>query len=257
MLALLIDGLNLVRRVYAAIEVAGDAEDHIEAVGASTVGSALRAVDQTAPSHALCVFDSGGGSWRHKLYPQYKAGRPEMPEALRQGLSRIQGGLAERGLQSISVPGFEADDVLATVASKIAARGGVAVVLSTDKSMCQLLCDRIRVRDHFNLKFLDNAYVFEKFGVTPNMLPTWFALVGDRSLHVPGVKSVGPRTATRLINQFGSLESILDASASMTDKLGKALQGGVDDARLSLQLVTLRTDVDVGANLNQFRYLEP
>jgi len=255
-LALVVDGLNLVRRVYAAVQSSLDAQDHLDAATASIVGSAVRAVNETSPTHALGVFECEGKNWRHQLYPMYKAHRPAMPEPLRQGLPKIQQALADRGLKSISVPGFEADDVIASVAYKVACRGGNVVVLSTDKSMCQLLGDRIRVRDHFNQRYLDEEYVQDRFGVEPAMLPSWLALVGDRSLNVPGVRTVGPRTAKQLINQFGSLQSILEAAPTIKGKLGKTLQQHSDDAYLSLRLVTLRKDVDVGVNLSQFRYTQ-
>lgn len=254
MRALLIDGLNLVRRVYAAVEGSVGTEGTLEAATPSILGSALRAVNDISPSHALCVFESGDKSWRHGLHPEYKAGRAPMPEDLQQGLTQIQEDLAARGLKSITVSGFEAEDILATVAHKIASRGGRVVVLSTDKSMCQLLNDRIQVRDHFNQRFLDVAYVQDKFGVPPSLLPTWLALVGDRSLNVPGVKSIGSRTATRLISELGPLENVLGAAATMSGKVGRALRECGDDARLSLQLVTLRTDVEIGVNLSEFRY---
>jgi DNA polymerase-1 len=135
----------------------------------------------------------------------------------------------------------------------IAARGGTCVILSTDKSMLTLLRAGIRVRNHFEARELDAAYVRERFGVDPQGLVTWLALVGESSQGIPGVRSVGPRTATRLVGEHGDLEAILAAAAEMPGRLGEALRAGADDARLSLRLATLRSDVPVGLNLNECR----
>jgi 5'-3' exonuclease len=253
MLALLVDGLNLVRRIYAAVPGDEDTAEHDDGVLRSCTRSIERALAGIGPSHALCAFDGAGRSWRHELLPTYKANRPPMPETLAQLLPRIREAFEADGVRCVEVPGFEADDVLASIAVRIAARGGEAVILSTDKSMLSLLRDGVRVRNHFDERELDASYVRERFGVAPDRLPSWLALVGESSQGVPGVRSVGPKTATRLIAEHGDLGAILEAAAQIPGKLGEALRAHADDARLSLTLATLRTDVAVGLNLNQCR----
>jgi 5'-3' exonuclease len=127
MLTLLIDGLNLVRRVHAAVPGADGSEEHGEGVLRSCVRSVERALSAVGPTHALCAFDDPGTSWRHEILPSYKAGRPSMPQGLARLLPRIRGAFEENRVRTVQVAGCEADDVLATVALGIAARGGTCV----------------------------------------------------------------------------------------------------------------------------------
>lgn len=253
-LALLVDGLNLVRRIYAAVPGEEGSTAHADGVLQSCSRSLQRALAREAPTHALCAFEESAASWRHQLLPAYKAGRPPMPAPLVALLPHIEDAFAAAGVRPLRVPGFEADDVLATLAAGIAAHAGEVVILSTDKSMLTLLRPGIRVRNHFDERDLDAAYVRQRFGVAPERLATWLALVGERSQGIPGVKSIGARTATDLVQAHGDLESILAAAAAgMPGRAGRALREGTDDARLSLRLATLRTDVHVGMSLRDFR----
>lgn len=253
MKALLIDGLNLVRRIYAAVPDAQDTAAHQDGVLHSVTRSAQRALEQLDPSHALCAFDAPGPGWRHELLADYKANRPPMPAPLAELLPRIEAAFAQQGIKSVRVTGYEADDVLATIAVKIAANGGHAIILSTDKSMLSLLRAGISVRNHFDERDLDAQYVRKRFAVAPEQIATFLALVGESSQNVPGVKSVGAKTAAKLINEHGTLEAILQASKDMPGRLGEALRSAEADARLSLQLMTLKLDVHVGLNLNECR----
>lgn len=144
---LIVDGLNLIRRIYAGTP--GEGAGHFEAALTATVQSLRRALFEFSPTHAVVVFDSEGPTWRHELYPEYKAGRKPMPEELRAGLDRYRQAFSDLGVSSVSKPGVEADDVVATLASVVTAHGGKAIILSTDTAFCQLLSERISVRDHF------------------------------------------------------------------------------------------------------------
>lgn len=253
MKALLIDGLNLVRRVYAAVPGDESSPEHFEGALESSINSIRRALDELAPTHAVCVFDAGGKNWRHEMFPDYKRNRPPMPEPLRLNLRRVEEAIENLGVRCVSVPNVEADDVIATIAVNIAAHDGQVVILSTDKSMCQLAGDRIRIRDHFAGRDLDRAYIKEKFGVTPSQLTCLLGLMGDKSLNIPGVKSIGARTAAKLINEHGTLEEMLSKAKEIPGRPGKALSAEAAQARLSVALVRLKTDVKVGINLNELR----
>lgn len=253
MKALLIDGLNLVRRVYAAVPGDESSPEHFEGALESSINSIRRALDELAPTHAVCVFDAGGKNWRHEMFPDYKRNRPPMPEPLRLNLRRVEEAIENLGVRCVSVPNVEADDVIATIAVNIAAHDGQVVILSTDKSMCQLAGDRIRIRDHFAGRDLDSAYIKEKFGVTPSQLTCLLGLMGDKSLNIPGVKSIGARTAAKLINEHGTLEEMLANAKEIPGRPGKALSAEAAQARLSVALVRLKTDVKVGINLNELR----
>ena len=128
MRALLIDGLNLVRRIYAAVPGDENSLEHLEGALKSTVHSIGRALDELAPTHAACVFDAGGKNWRHEIFPDYKRDRPSMPDPLRLNFDRVEEAIEKVGVRCLSVPGTEADDVIATLALKIAAHGGQVCV---------------------------------------------------------------------------------------------------------------------------------
>ena len=254
MQVLLVDGLNLVRRVHAGASGQDDSPAAIDATVSSCSASLRRALSQHAPSHALCVFDAEGETWRHVLFPGYKAGRKPMPAGLRAALPRVEQVFLELGLRSITVAAFEADDVIASIAAAIADRGGAARILSTDNKFCQLLRDGIQVFDHFAGYALDTDYVLEKFEVRAQQLADYFALTGDASLNIAGVRSIGPKTAARLLARYASLEPLLNSAEAVGGRTGRMLRADADAARLARRLMALRLGVDIGANLRDFRY---
>lgn len=257
MKALLVDGLNLVRRIYAAVpdeSKQADDSEHLAGVTASSAASLKRALNQHHPSHCLAVFDQGGRNWRHELYPDYKKNRAPMPASLRGRLPQIERAFSEIGVECFSLGGYEADDIIATVAVKIAKCHGHALILSTDRNYCQLLGANIQVFDHFGQRYLGDDIIKKRFQVEPRQLPDLLSLAGDSSLSIPGVKAIGIRTAAKLLNDYGSLEKTLKAADDIPGKLGSKLHGGREDARLAKILFTLKTDIDLGINLNQLRY---
>lgn len=253
---LLIDALNLVRRVYAA-QPGEDGPERAQGARISCTQSIERALRECGPTHAVCVFEGEGASWRHQLHSEYKAGHAAMPAALATALDSYRDAFAEIGVQSLAFPGLEADDVIATAAAKAAEAGATAIILSTDKGFLQLLAEGIRVRNHFERSDRDAEYVAEKFGVRPDQLADAMALAGDHGNGIPGVPGVGTKTAAKLIGQFGTLESVLESVGDVRGKLRENLRDHADDARLSRRLVGLRTDLELGINLNTLRYDPP
>ena len=257
MRVLLIDGLNLIRRVYAAVPGEPGTFEHNEGALSSIRRSVGRAIEETAATHGLCVMDSAGPGWRHSLYPDYKAARPSMPDTLSALLPGVDEALSELGMPSVVVAGFEADDVLASVVHKAAGRPGLhPIVLSTDKSMLSLLPHGATVRHHFEHRDLTPAYVREHYGVTPAQLLDWIALVGDTSQGVPGAKGIGRKRASALLVRYQNIDAILRAEADDDRENARALaavQRDADTVRLSRSLVSLRTDANVGVNLQACR----
>lgn len=252
--ALLVDGLNLVRRIDAAVP--GEPADPAHAQHAldSVRASLQRALARHRPTHACVVFDAGGHTWRHDIHPGYKADRPAMPDATRALLDASEEAFQALGVRTLRVPGVEADDVLATLALGMHAAGAAVVILSTDHKLCQLLAGGIVIHDHFDDRVLDAAYVSGRYGVEPGSLATYFALVGDRTQGIPGVAAVGPVGARRLIASHGTLDAILGAADDMSGRAGRALRDGAADARLSARLLALRRDVRIGVNMRELRY---
>jgi protein Xni len=250
---LLVDGLNLVRRVYAA-QPGEDDPEHVQGALTSSVASLQRALRECQPTHAACVFEGEGPSWRHKRYEGYKAGRSPMPGALKSGMMMFEEAFGEEGIPSLRFPNLEADDVIATLATKVSSRQGDVTILSTDKVFLQLLSDRIRVRDHFRQRDLDRTHVKEKFGVEPDQLVDFLALTGDSTNNIKGVPGVGSKTAARLLAEFGTLDEVLARADTVKGRLGEALRDHVEALRISRSLVCLRSDIQLGLNLRDLRF---
>ena len=249
---LLIDGLNLIRRIYAAVPGDQGTAAHDDDVSRSCSRSLERALDALQPTHGAIVFESGSNTWRHQLHPAYKAGRRPMPDGLKALLPRLEAEFAQRGIRAVRVTDFEADDVIASAAMSLRDHLEV-LILSSDKGFLPLLAHGIRVRNHFEERELDEAYVTERFGVGPVQLPTYLALVGDTSQGIPGVRGIGRKMAAKLTASYGTLEALYAASATMTGRAATALACSEPDARLSLTLTGLKTDVAIGLKLSELR----
>ena len=225
----------------------------MQAVTRSCVASLNKAIRRQGPTHALCVMDSDQPSWRHLEYPQYKSNRAAMPEALKQGLDEVLRQFQLQGVKAFRHVGFEADDVIATIAVKVAGADGQVTILSTDKSLCQVLRSGVRIYDHFSDRYLDADYVRGRFEVESEQLATFQSLVGETSVNVSGVHGIGKRTASKLIHDYGELKTILQSADHIGGNIGKKLRDGARDAKVALRLLTLRTDLDLGLNLRDFR----
>jgi DNA polymerase-1 len=240
MLLLLVDGTNLARRVYEAVPEP-DGPSRGERALRSCLSSVQRALREHSPTHAAVVFDHDGPTFRHRLYPAYKANRHPAPEAFQAMQPPLQRGLHEAGLQTLSLPDVEADDVLASLVC--ACPQVPVVVLSTDKDLCQLASERVRIRDHFQRHWRDERWVRERYGVAAHQLGDALALVGDATDNVPGCPDIGPKTAARLLEQFGSLDALLANVDRVPARAGERLRAHLQDIRLSRALVALRDDL--------------
>ncbi|GIT53484.1 MAG: Flap endonuclease Xni [Pseudomonadota bacterium] len=250
---LLVDGLNLIRRVYAGVPQAEASETRSESVVNACLFSLQRALRSHPATHAVCALDSNEPGWRKALYPDYKKNRSPMPEELRDILLDVVEAFQSAGVRSITVSGLEADDVIATIARRVIDSNNDVTVLSTDKSFCQLIGFGVRVYDHFADVEHDRNWTRTRFGVEPEILADLFALAGDTSLGISGIRSVGVHTAVKLLNDHGTLEGVLAAAGDITGKLGSKLRDGRADARLAKKLVSLVTDAQLGMNLKDFR----
>ncbi|MGI9322557.1 MAG: 5'-3' exonuclease H3TH domain-containing protein [Pseudomonadales bacterium] len=251
---LVADGFNLIRRIFEARQ---GASDDLSEVIAACRASLRRALLAHKPSHAAVVLEHHDATWRHLLYPDYKADRPPPPAALLDGLPQFTEAFADEGVKTTAAHNYEADDVIATLASGVAARQGKVIILSTDKLFLQLLAPGIEIIDHFNNKKLDSEHVKARYGVSVESFVDYLALVGDRSVNLKGVPGIGDKAARQLLERFGSLEQLLASSAvtddkSLETKRQKVLDSA-DEANRCRQLCTLKRDVELGDNLRHFR----
>lgn len=252
-LLLAVDGLNLIRRLFEARHA--QAQTDMAATIESTTQSLQRALRRHQPSHAVVVFEQSERTWRHLLYPQYKAGRSETPRLMVEALPDYQTAFEAIGVACFAAEGYEADDVIATLATVISNNGGRVVILSTDKVYLQLVSDSVLVYDHFAEKAWHAEEVRERYEVDVVDYVDYLALVGDSSNNIKGVPGIGPKTAVQLLKDFGSLDVVLDTDS--LDKKVQKVQAARQDALRSRQLVTLKTDVELGINLRSLRVVQP
>ena len=258
---MLIDALNLIRRIYAVQERpflynSELAENTKKQVLFNTIqaceNALLKIIESQEPTHALAVFDSKNPCWRYQLYPDYKKGRKKMPEHLADTLSDIQDVFLNNNVDSLDPVSDEADDLISTLAIKVALRGQKVTIISTDKCFLSLLNQNIHVYDYFNRRYLDHQYTKEKFNVKPEQLLDLWTLTGDNTNKIPGVPGIGQVTASNLLNQYGSLNELLNATdlkASLREKLAQYRE----QIQLSKTLLTLKIDIPLGFNLKDIR----
>ena len=197
-------------------------------------------------SHYLSIFDAKGKNFRHDIYADYKANRPPMPEDLREQLSPLKEICNAMGMPVIEIPKVEADDVIATLAVMGSKQGMHIVISSLDKDLMQLVEDPlVKMMNTMNNKIYDVAGVEEKFGVHPNQIVDYLAIVGDTSDNIPGVPKVGPKTAVKWLSEFRTLQGIIDNADSLTGVVGQNFRDSIPDLDRNIELVTLKKDVDL------------
>lgn len=251
---LAIDGLNIVRRVYEA-SPEPDSDLKAEIALRHALSSFRNLINGHEPSHVLAAFDFGGRTWRHDLYEGYREGRAPMPDPLRAALPGFYDTLVKIGLQPVSLPGVEADDVIGTAVMRWLTEGrGDAVIASTDKDLHCLIAHGALVWDHFKGEWHDTAWVENKWGVPPEQLPDLLALMGDATDSIPGVSRVGQKTAAKLLRTYGTLDAIMAGAGILKDTLGETLRKEREMLYLSRQLVQLKTDVKVGVSWNMLAW---
>jgi DNA polymerase-1 len=243
---LIIDALNIIRRIHEAVP-GPDSDEKVADTIKSSLASFKRALKTHRPTHAVAVFDHGGRTWKHALYPPYQANRKPMPDTLRDGLLAIKQGLHPMGLHWIAIAGIEADDAIAALAEKwCKASPDQATILSTDKDFLQLLSDQVGIYDHFKGSWRDEAYVLAKFGVKPSQMGDLLALMGDAVDGIPGVRKVGCKTAAGLLRINGNLDRVISNADKVAGQVGANLRKDIEVARLSRQLVSFKTDMPLG-----------
>ncbi|MCR5194326.1 MAG: DNA polymerase I [Alphaproteobacteria bacterium] len=204
----------------------------------------------------VCVFDASRRTFRQDIYPGYKANRDETPADLISQSVLVQTGIAALGMPVLCIPGVEADDVIATLATQNCDIADKTRVITSDKDLMQLVSDCIYLYDGMKQKQINEAQVLEKFGVRPDQVIDVQSLMGDSSDNVPGVRGIGPKKAAELINQFGSLDGVYENIDKIQNERTRNLLVEYKKlAYISKQLVTLKTDVDLsGLELKPFKF---
>lgn len=210
------------------------------------LGDILRILSRRTPDYLLCAFDPPGKTFRHEIYDQYKVNRPPMPHDLRPQIPNIHRFLHALGIPVLSLPRYEADDVLATVAWQVEHAGGDCFLVTSDKDCCQLVTDHIKIYDVRKEQVIDRDGVVRQLGVQPGQIVDLQALWGDSSDNVPGVAGVGQKTASELLAKYGTLEGIYEHIDEVSGtKRREKLRAGHDAAMTSRELVRLARDAPI------------
>ncbi len=254
---LLIDGSNYLFRAYHALPPLTTSKG--EPTGAlKGFRAMLQNVYRKAnPDYVACVFDAHGKTFRHEIYPEYKANRPPMPEDLRVQIEPIHELVRLLGWPLLEIEGVEADDVLATLAKKAAAEGIEAYIATGDKDLAQTVNENVKLVNTMTHEILDREGVHAKYGVYPERIIDYLTLMGDKVDNVPGVPKCGPKTAVKWLEEFGSLEGVIAGAASVPGKIGENLRGALGSLDLSRRLVTINSDVALGIDPKELLLKEP
>jgi len=253
---LLVDGSSYLYRAYHAMpDLRGPQNQPTGALYGMV--AMLRRLREQYPvakgySYAACVFDAKGPTFRNALYDQYKAHRPPMPPELAAQIEPIHEAVRLMGWPLLVVPGVEADDVIGTLAGRAQSAGIRTLVSTGDKDLAQLVNDHITLVNTMSNEVLDVAGVKDKFGVPPERIVDYLALVGDTVDNVPGVPKVGPKTAAKWINQYGSLDALIAHADELPGVLGQNLRAAIDWLPKARQLLTISTDCDLDGYVRDF-----
>jgi DNA polymerase-1 len=244
---LLIDGFNLAYRCFFAIPELTRADGFPTNALHGWMKSLWKLADQEKPEATLVFFDLGGAQDRLALHPEYKAHREEMPPSLVLQLPYVKLLTRAMGFVGIEVDGVESDDLLASQAKALANTGHEVLIVSADKDFAQIVSDRVKIllppptaNPKLGWRVLDTPGVIEKFGVQPSQIADYLALVGDTSDNIPGLDGVGPKTASRWLQEFGSLEGVLAHCDELKpERFQDVVRAQADALRRNLKLTTL------------------
>ena len=217
----------------------------------------LKLLREEKPDLIGIVFDVARKTFRNEKFPAYKANRAEPPPDLVPQFPYFRKIVKGLNLPVLELPNYEADDVIGTIAHKMKRRKLETVIVTGDKDMMQLVDDRVVILDSMKEKWIREPEVKEKFGVVPKLVPDVLGLAGDSSDNIPGVPGIGDKTAIKLIQEHGSLETVLKNAATIKGKLGEKLQEFADQARLCKELATIVVDAPLEYDLKDFKVTEP
>ena len=242
---ILVDGSSYLFRAFHALPPLVTSQGQPTGAIKGVISMIRRLQSDFPMAKIVVVFDAKGKTFRNDLYPDYKANRPPMPEELRTQIEPIHRIIEQMGLPLVVEPGVEADDVIGTLAWRAAAEGQQVLISTGDKDMAQLVNANVTLMNTMTDQYLDEAGVVSKFGVRPNQIIDYLALVGDTVDNIPGVHKCGPKTAVKWLASYDSLEGVMAHADQITGKVGDYLREALPHLPLSYDLATIRTALDL------------
>ena len=256
----LVDGSSYLYRAFHAFPPLTNSQGEPTGAMYGVLNMLKSLISQVQPSHIAVIFDAKGKTFRDEIFEQYKSHRPPMPDELRRQIQPLHNIIRALGIPLLSIEGVEADDVIGTLAVQAAAQGKNVLISTGDKDMAQLVNENIMLINTMNNTLLDRDGVLEKYGIPPELIIDYLALMGDSSDNIPGVAGVGEKTALGLLQGIGSMAQIyanLDKVAELpirgAKKLGDKLAAAKAEADLSYLLATIKTDVPLDITHEQLK----
>jgi DNA polymerase-1 len=254
---ILVDGSSYLYRAFHALPPLATRDGRPTGAIKGVVNMLQKLIKTYSPTHIAVVFDASGPTFRDDIYSEYKAHRPPMPDDLRGQVEPLHALIRAMGLPMLCEPGVEADDVIGTLARQ-ASRAGVPVLISTgDKDIAQLVDDNVTLVNTMTDTVLDHDGVVAKFGVPPQCIIDYLALVGDSVDNIPGVPGVGPKTAAKWLQEFGSLDALLAKADTVKGKAGENLRASLDILGMARELATIKCDVSLPLTYNDLHFGVP
>ena len=256
---ILVDGSSYLFRAYHVPYLQALSTADGQPTGAITgVLNMIKSLKKDYPNgNIVVVFDAKGKTFRNDMYPEYKTNRPPMPDDLRSQIAPLHQIIAAMGLPLLVIEGVEADDVIGTLAEQASQQGIECVISTGDKDMAQLVSPHVRLINTMTNVELDEAGVIEKFGVRPDQIIDYLALMGDKVDNIPGVDKCGPKTAVKWLLEHGTLENVIANADSVKGKIGENLRSALAHLPLSYQLATIKLDVELEQSAEQLLPVEP
>jgi DNA polymerase-1 len=241
----LVDGSSYLYRAFHALPNLTNSRGEPTGALLGVANMLKRLLKEEEPEYIAVVFDAKGPTFRHELYPQYKANRPPMPGELRRQVETILDFTRMLGMPLLQVDGVEADDVIGTLARSAENAGMFCVISTGDKDMAQLVSDRTTLTNSMTNTEMDREGVKAKFGVTPEQIVDFLALTGDKSDNIPGVEKCGPKTAAKWLEKWGNLDQVMAHADEVGGKIGEYLRAALVQLPLSRELASIRVDVEL------------
>ncbi|NOZ10502.1 MAG: DNA polymerase I [Gammaproteobacteria bacterium] len=254
---ILVDGSSYLYRAFHAMP--NLINSHGEPTGAiyGVTNMLRKLVNDYEPDEMVVIFDAKGKTFRHDMYAQYKANRPPMPDDLRCQIQPIHDIVTAMGLPMLIIEGVEADDVIGTLASDSIPKKANVLISTGDKDLAQLVTQHVHLINTMTDTLSDPDGVIEKFGVPAEAIVDYLALIGDKADNIPGVPKVGPKTAVKWLNEYGSLDGIIKNADKIGGKVGENLRDHLDQLSLSRELATIKRDVKLDKSELDFKRRPP
>ena len=252
----LIDGSSYLFRAFHALPPLSS-NGHQTGAMYGVINMIRKLMRDEQPDRIAVVFDAKGKTFRNDIYEDYKANRPPMPEELAEQIEPLHEIIRAQGLPLVIIDGVEADDVIGTLTRQALEKGYEVLISTGDKDMAQLVEPGVTLIDTMNDRVMDAEMVREKFGVEPEQIVDYLALMGDASDNIPGVPKVGPKTAAKWLKQYGSLDEIMAHAGEFKGKIGENLRESLDFLPMSRELATIKRDLDLDIDIDELKPAEP